>query len=224
MPMILSNAKKYADKAVKTMNKSGITLDELEKQREELRKKAEDKKEKIIVKQVPKRGKNTYTPEDFNPGVKVHVLSMDVDGEVATRPDSKGDLTVLIGSFKTKINIKELEIDDTKPVKEKLRPGLTGQSYGSRSASSLRVNKTSKVSPEINLLGMYVDEAVSVLDKYLDDVYLSGLSQVRIVHGKGTGALRKGIRSYLDSNPVIKDHHLGSEGEGGDGVTIATFK
>ena len=221
---ILSNAKKYADKAVKTMNKSGITLDELEKQREELRKKAEDKKEKIIVKQVPKRGKNTYTPEDFNPGVKVHVLSMDVDGEVATRPDSKGDLTVLIGSFKTKINIKELEIDDTKPVKEKLRPGLTGQSYGSRSASSLRVNKTSKVSPEINLLGMYVDEAVSVLDKYLDDVYLSGLSQVRIVHGKGTGALRKGIRSYLDSNPVIKDHHLGSEGEGGDGVTIATFK
>ncbi len=221
---ILSNAKQYADRAIKTMNKSGITIEEMERQREELKKQTNEKKEKITIKQAPKRAKKTYTPQDFKPGVKVHVLSMDVDGEVVTPPDAKGDLTVLIGSFKTKVNLKELEIDETKPVKEKLRPGLTGQSSGSRSASSIRVNKTANVSPEINLLGMYVDEAISVLDKYLDDVYLSGISQVRIVHGKGTGALRKGVRAYLNSNPIIKSHELGSEGEGGDGVTLATFK
>ena len=90
--------------------------------------------------------------------------------------------------------------------------------------SKTRGKKSQTISTEINLLGMTVDEATSVLEKYLDDAYLSGLHEVRIVHGKGTGLLRKGVQRYLKTNPHVKSFRLGMYGEGDSGVTIAEMK
>ena len=142
---------------------------------------------------------------------------MDVEGELLGTPDSSGNVEVRIGSFKSKLNIRDMEI--LKPKKE-----VQKQQVSSNRASRIRLSKSAGISPEINLLGMTVDEGKAALEKYLDDACLSGLARVRIVHGKGTGALRSGIRSYLDSHPNISSHRLGVAGEGGDGVTIAQFK
>ena len=142
---------------------------------------------------------------------------MDSYGEILTPPDKKNECTVLIGNFKLKQNIRNLQIDRTPQPKEKKTE--TSSSY----ASKIRSNKSRSISPEINLLGMTVDEAIGVLDKYLDDAYLAGVAQVRIVHGKGTGALKKGISQYLSGLPYVSNFRLGIHGEGEDGVTIVTF-
>lgn len=208
---ILNNARQTADKAVKTMNKKGVTLQELEEQRRKLREASENRQEKIVV-SVPKRKPRRQSlPKDFLPGVKVHVLSMDVDGEVVVAPDDKGEALIAMGSFKTRIHISELEITGGVPKPE---PAPHTK------ASGLGMSKTATVSTEINLLGKTVDEAVAALDKYMDDACLSGLKRVRIIHGKGTGALRKGIRSYLKILPYVKNISTADAGEGGDGATI----
>ncbi len=215
---ILSDAKKEADRAVKVMNKSGITLKELEEQRALLRESATDKTESLGKFMKVKKPTKKHTKEEFSEGTIVYIVSMDVEGELLSAPDKKGDVDVRIGSFKSKLNIRDMEIVQTKKQAEKK------QRHTETRASRIKVSKSSTVSPEINILGMTVDEGISALDKYLDDACLSGLSQVRIVHGKGTGALRSGIQNYLDSHPNISSHRLGVAGEGGDGVTIAEFK
>lgn len=209
---ILKEAKQTADMAVKAMNKKGVTLQELEEQRKKLREESDNRQEKINV-VIPKRKpRRKSLPKEFLPGVKVHVLSMDVPGEVVEAPDDKGDALIAMGSFKTRININELEITGGTPEPD------TSSSL-SRS-SGIGMSKTASISSEINLLGKTVDEAVAALDKYMDDACLSGLKRVRIIHGKGTGALRKGIRSYLKILPYVKKVSNADAGEGGDGATI----
>ena len=214
---ILSDAKKEADRAVKVMNKQGITLKELEEQRALLRESSKESSKKLDTFQKVRKPAKKHEKEEFIPGAVVYIVSMDVEGELLSVPDASGDAEVRIGSFKSKINIKDMEILKTK--KEVQR-----QQHTANRASRIKVSKAAGISPEINILGMTVDEGKAALDKYLDDACLSGLSQVRIVHGKGTGALRSGIRSYLDSHPNIASHRLGAAGEGGDGVTIAEFR
>ena len=214
---ILAEAKAFADKAIKVMNTSGVTVKELEEERSKLREKTKMRQEKSVSK-APAKKKSTDKPEDYKPGVRVLVHDMDSYGKILTPPDKKNECTVLIGNFKLKQNIRNLQIDRTPQPKEKKTE--TSSSY----ASKIRSNKSRSISPEINLLGMTVDEAIGVLDKYLDDAYLAKLHQVTVIHGMGTGALRNAVQNYCKKCKYVKSYRMGEYGEGGYGVTVVEFK
>lgn len=217
---ILRDAKQYADETIKTMNKHGMTVKELEHQRSELRDKMKKNQSKLTIKSAPaEKTRKSHNLCDFTVGTHVRVLSMNLDGVITGKPNNKGELTVQMGSLSTKTKINNLEIlENYKEPKEKTTTKGTGGS------GKIKMSKSANISHEINLLGLTVDEAVARLDKYLDDAYLSGIPQVRVVHGKGTGALRNGVTSYLYGVPYIKSFRLGEIGEGDTGVTIVDFK
>ena len=217
---ILREAKEYADETIKTMNKHGMTVKELEHQRSELRDKMKKNQSKLTIKPAKEqKSHKSHNLCDFTVGTHVKVLSMNLEGVITGKPNNKGELTVQMGSLSTKTKISNLEIlENYKEPKEK------STTKGVGGSGKIKMSKSSNISHEINLLGLTVDEAVSRLDKYLDDAYLSGIPQVRVVHGKGTGALRNGVTSYLYGVPYIKSFRLGEIGEGDTGVTIVDFK
>ena len=214
---ILREAKEYADQTMRDFQKFGkenVSVREMEQKRTALREKM-NKLDKKKAKEVPKRTGN-LRPQDLHLGDAVKVLSMNVKGTVSTRPDSKGNLFVQMGIMRTKVHISDLVLID--------EAVITGPSISRTSSGKSKLSKAATISTEINLLGKTVDEAVAELDKYLDDAYLSHLPSVRVVHGKGTGALRKGIHNYLRRQKHVADFHLAEFGEGDAGVTIVTFK
>ncbi|WP_122644806.1 endonuclease MutS2 [Luxibacter massiliensis] len=215
---VLREAKELADETMKNFRKFGkenISASEMEKERERLRLKI---KETSAYGSIPvQKQKKAYKPEDFKLGESVRVLSMNLTGTVSSLPDTRGNVTVQMGILRSQVAISDLEIIE-EPVPYTAKP-LKHTSKG-----KLKMNKSLSVSPEINLLGKTVNEAVSELDKYLDDAILSHLSTVRVVHGKGTGALRKGIHEYLRRQKHVKSYRLGEFGEGDAGVTIVEFK
>lgn len=215
---ILQEAKDTADEAIRNFNKYGTTrpsIQEMEKQRTNIRekmaaneKKSAKKKETAIY--------NPKVPKKLRIGDSVKVLSMNLTGTVHSLPNAKGDLFVQMGILRSQVNIKDLVlIEDATPGSKK---------YAKTGAGKLKMSKSASVSTEINLIGKTVDEAIALLDKYLDDAYLAHLPSVRIVHGKGTGALRSAVQSHLKRQSYIKSFHLGEFGEGDAGVTIAEFK
>ncbi len=215
---ILREAKEVADETIKQFHKFGkenISAAELEKERERLRQKMA--KTQTGMKMEPKKPKKQHKPGDFHLGDSVKVLSMNLKGSVSSLPDAKGNLFVQMGILRSQVNISDLEI-----IEEPL--SQTEKQFHRTQTGKMKMNKSMSVSPEINLLGKTVDEAIAELDKYLDDAYLSHLSPVRIVHGKGTGALRNGIHNYLKRLKYIKSYRLGAFGEGDAGVTIVEFK
>ena len=216
---ILKEAKEYADETIKTMNKHGLSVKELEKQRTAVRDKINKSQEKLAVKADTPKAHKASDISEFKDGIYVRILSMNLTGTVVGTPNTKGEVTVAVGSLTTKAKINNLEIitDYKEPEESKSGKSSTGQ-------GRIKMSKSASISPEINLLGCTVDEAVAKLDKYLDDAYISKLSQVRIVHGKGTGALRAGITAYLKGIPYIRNFRLGEAGEGDAGVTIVEFK
>ena len=214
---ILREAKEYADQTMRYFQKFGkenVSVREMEQKRTALREKM-NKLDKKKAKEVPKRTGN-LRPQDLHLGDAVKVLSMNVKGTVSTRPDSKGNLFVQMGIMRTKVHISDLVLID--------EAVITGPSISRTSSGKSKLSKAATISTEINLLGKTVDEAVAELDKSLDDAYLSHLPSVRVVHGKGTGALRKGIHNYLRRQKHVADFHLAEFGEGDAGVTIVTFK
>ena len=218
---ILRDAKEYADKTINAMNKHGMSVKELEKHRSDIREKMNKRQEKLKVEPANVQAHKAHDISEFKPGMHVKVLTMNVVGTVSQIHKAKNQVSVLIGSLNTKMDIKNLAIlkgykdpEDTKAASSKSGSG----------SGKIKMAKSSSVSSEINLLGYTVDEAVAVLDKYLDDAYIAKIPQVRIVHGKGTVALRAGVTSYLRGVPYIKDFRLGQIGEGAEGVTIVTFK
>lgn len=214
---ILQEAKDIADETIRNFHKygTGTPMQEMEKQRQKVGSKISEKNQKLTIKAKTPKGPG-LTKDAIKPGEKVRVLSMGVDGIIASRPDDKGNLFVQCGIIKSKVNVKDLAPSMEEEIKV---PKLI------RSQSSkIKVSKSATVSPEINLLGMTCDEAVSVLDKYLDDAYIAHLPSVRIVHGKGTGALRKAVTDHLKRQSYIASFRLGEFGEGDAGVTIAEFK
>ena len=214
---ILREAKEYADQTMRDFQKFGkenVSVREMEQKRTALREKM-NKLDKKKAKEVPKRTGN-LRPQDLHLGDAVKVLSMNLKGTVSTRPDSKGNLFVQMGIMRTKVHISDLVLID--------EAVITGPSISRTSSGKSKLSKAATISTEINLLGKTVDEAVAELDKYLDDAYLSHLPSVRVVHGKGTGALRKGIHNYLRRQKHVADFHLAEFGEGDAGVTIVTFK
>ena len=216
---ILKEAKEYADETIKTMNKHGLSVKELEKQRTAVRDKINKSQEKLAVKAAPPKAHKASDISEFKEGIYVRILSMNLTGTVVGTPNTKGEVTVAVGSLTTKAKINNLEIITDYKEPEESKPGKSSTGQG-----RIKMSKSASISPEINLLGCTVDEAVAKLDKYLDDAYISKLSQVRIVHGKGTGALRAGITAYLKGIPYIKNFRLGEAGEGDAGVTIVEFK
>lgn len=215
---ILREAKDYADQTMRIFNKAGkdsMSAKDLEKHRSDLRKKMDKAGKKVALK-TPQKQKSTLRPQDLSLGDSVKVMSLNVKGTVSSKPDSKGMLFVQMGILRSKVHISDLQLID--------EPVITGPALTRTGAGKIKMNKSASVRTEINLLGKTVDEAISELDKYLDDAYLAHLSSVRIVHGKGTGALRKGVHNYLKRLKYVQDFHLAEFGEGDAGVTIVEFK
>lgn len=214
---ILQEAKEVADETIRTFHKSGSTdIRELEQKRQKIRSKIDEKNSKLTLKNfVP--AKKELDPKQLKKGDSVKILSMGLKGTVNTLPDAKGNLFVQCGIIRSQVNVKDLILID-----EDVR-GTSAFSKGS-SGGKMKMGKAFTISPEINLLGKTTDEAVSALDKYLDDAYLSHLPSVRVVHGKGTGALRNAVHAHLKRTKYVKEYRLGEFGEGDAGVTIVTFK
>ena len=217
---ILQEAKDVADETIRDFNKAGASADikELEKKRQKVRDKINEKNGKLALGNNQKTPANqkTVDPKKQKKGDCVKIISMNLKGIVNTLPDARGNLFVQCGIMRMQTNVNDLV-----PVKEET---ITAPALQRTNTGKLKMSKSFSVSSEINLLGCTVDEAIAKLDKYLDDAYLAHLPSVRIVHGKGTGALRKAVQGLLKRNKYVKSYRLGEFGEGDAGVTIATFK
>ncbi|MCI9396027.1 MAG: endonuclease MutS2 [Lachnospiraceae bacterium] len=214
---ILQNAKELADETIRTFQKAGAasSIKDLEKSRRKVHDKISEKNEKLALKSERTTHK-ILKPNQIRLGDSVKIVSMGLKGSVSSLPDKNGRLFVQCGIIRSQVSLSDLVLLEEETVKtEKMQRSSSGK---------LKMSKSYSVSTEINLLGRTVDEALSELDKYLDDAYLAHLPSVRIVHGKGTGALRKAVHGYLRKNRVIKSFRLGEFGEGDAGVTIAEFK
>ena len=221
---ILREAKETADRTIKNINKlaasSGIDTKALEAERTKLRDSLKKVEGGLSLKQETRKPHKAINPKTLKLGDGVRVLSMNLNGTVSSLPDAQGNVFVQMGILRSKVNLNDLELLQENSVSG---PGMESRRKGSGS-SNIKMSKSFGISPEINVLGMTVDEAVAQLDKYLDDAYIAHLPQVRIVHGKGTGALRAGIHKHLKRLKYIKEFHLGGFGEGDAGVTIVVFK
>lgn len=215
---ILEEAKEYADTTIKNLNRLGkanSSAKELERERTRLREKMTGVEKNLTLKNE-KKAKKEIKPQQLKIGDSVKVLSLNLKGTVSTLPNAKGDLFVQMGILRSQVNVKDLELLD--------EPSITAPGYQKTGGGKIKMSKSASVSTEINLLGKTVDEAIAELDKYLDDAYLAHMPSVRIVHGKGTGALRKGVHSFLRRHKYVSSYRLGEFGEGDAGVTIVEFK
>ncbi len=214
---ILQNAKELADETIRVFQKAeaGISIKDLEKSRQKVRDKISEKNEKLTLKN-DKPTHKVLKPTQIKPGDSVKVVSMGLKGTVSSLPDKNGNLFVQCGIIRSKVSLNDLVLIEEETIN-------TGKMQRS-SSGKLKMSKSYSISTEINLLGRTVDEALSELDKYLDDAYLAHLPSVRVVHGKGTGALRNAVHNYLRKNRVVKSYRLGEYGEGDAGVTIVEFK
>lgn len=214
---ILLNAKEVADETIRTFQKAGAgsSIKDLEKSRQKVRDKISEKNERLALKNE-KPSHKTLRAGQLRLGDSVKIVSMGLKGTVSSLPDKNGRLFVQCGIIRSQVSLEDLILVDEETVNtDKMQRTSSGR---------LKMSKSYTVSTEINLLGKTVDEALSELDKYLDDAYLAHLPNVRIVHGKGTGALRSAVQNYLRKNKVVKSYRLGEFGEGDAGVTIAEFK
>ena len=214
---ILSDAKEVADESIRKYNAwaqhpGQDNTKKMEARRSDLRGKMSKLEKQLAYK--GKKAKVILKPEDFKVGDPVFVTTLSLKGTVKSPANKNGDIVVQMGFLSSTVNYKNLELLDAK--KENTQENKPKDRYS--------INKAATISPEINLLGSTVDEAVARLEKYLDDAMIAGLSSVRVVHGKGTGALRKGIHEYLRRQKFIKSYKLAEFGEGDAGVTIVTFR
>lgn len=217
---ILQEAKDVADETIRDFNKASASADikELEKKRQKVRDKINEKNGKLALGNTQKKSadQKTVDPKKLKKGDSVKIISMNLKGIVNTLPDARGNLFVQCGIMRMQTNVNDLV-----PVKEET---ITAPALQRTNTGKLKMSKSFSVSSEINLLGCTVDEAIAKLDKYLDDAYLAHLPSVRVVHGKGTGALRSAVQSHLKRLKYVKEYRLGEYGEGDAGVTIVTFK
>ncbi len=218
---ILREAKETADQTIRNINRlaasSGVNK-ELEAERTRLREQMEKADQRLAVK--AKGPKKTVSPKSLRIGDGVKVLSLNLTGTVSTLPNAKGDLFVQMGILRSQVNIKDLEL-----VEEPSVNGTGAEKAKEKTGGGkIKMSKSFTISPEVNLIGMTTDEAIPALDKYLDDAYLAHLPQVRVVHGRGTGALRTAVHKRLKKLNYVKEFRLGEFGEGDSGVTIVIFK
>ncbi len=213
---ILQNAKDYADETIKKFNKWGVSGNnrEMEQERSALREKLGEKDKKLAVRK--KSNQNSAETKELAIGDVVLVLSFNLEGKIVSLPNAKGDLTVQMGLMQTQVNKKDIQwISREKKEEDKSKNTQSGK---------IKMSKAMNIRTDINLIGMRVDEALPELDKYLDDAYLSHLSQVTVIHGRGTGALKEAVHAHLKKLKYVKSYRLGAFGEGDQGVTIVEFK
>lgn len=214
---ILQEAKDFADNTIRKYNKwsqEGGLGREMEREREELRGKLGETESKLAVK-PKKSSRKQQSASDFHLGDSVHVLSLNLNGSVSSLPNAKGDLYVQMGILRSLVHISDLELIDEETVKA---PGLTRTDSG-----KIRMSKSMSISPELNIIGKRVDEAIPEVEKYLDDAYLAHLPKVTIIHGRGTGALKDAVHARLKKLKYVKSYRVGGFGEGDHGVTIVEF-
>ena len=216
---ILKDAKEVADETIRTFQKAGpgASMRDLEKSRDKVRNKLKNTSDKLSIKNTETTHK-PLKPGQLQLGDSVKIVSMGMRGIVNSLPDAKGNLFVQCGIMRTNVNIKDLILIPDEPAISK------SKTTQKTNAGKIKMSKSYSISPEINLLGKTVDEALAALDKYLDDAYLAHLKSVRIVHGKGTGALRNAVANHLRRTKYVDSFRLGEFGEGDAGVTIAVFK
>lgn len=215
--LILREAKDVADESIRKYNRwlrDGGNIKDMEAERSQLRNKINDDLD-IPIGKSPKRDK-IAAPKSLSIGDSVFVTSLGLRGTVTTLPNPKGDLFVQMGILNSQVNIKDLEMVD----KEEKKPTSNNRSQSGK----IKMSKSATISPEINLIGKTVDEALFELDKYLDDAYLAHIPQVTVIHGRGTGALRNAIHGFLKKSKYVKDYRIGGYNEGNTGATIVEFK
>lgn len=216
---ILQNAKDIADESIRKYNKwmEGGAIKDMEKQRSSIREELRRTGEKLDS--GKKKRRNDNAPDKLSIGDLVMVHSMGVKGTVSSLPNNKGKLFVQMGILRSEVDIKDLELleEETLQIrKEKIRERSN--------AGKIKMSKSMNISSSINLIGKTVDEAIAVLDKYLDDAYLARLHQVTIIHGVGTGALKNAVQAHCKKTNYIQSYRMGEYGEGGYGVTVVDFK
>lgn len=214
---ILEEAKAYADETIRKYTKwaSGDKhIKEMEAERAKLREQINQKNQK--QKQEKKKMVSKTKASDLMIGSDVRILSLNTAGTVSTLPNDKGELFVQAGLIRTKVRLDDIEV-----IKEQKKSQAPVKKY---SGGGIRMDKSAGIHQEVNLIGMTVDEAMPVLGKYLDDAYLSHIEQVRVIHGRGTGALRNAVHAHLKKMKYVKSYRLGEFGEGDMGVTIVEFK
>ncbi len=215
---ILQDAKDYADSTIKKYNKwageSGLNR-QMEQERNALRDRLKEKDSNLLKKNTGK-GKKVNKPGDFKLGDAVFVTSLNLKGTISTLPNAKGDCYVQMGILRSQVNISDLELID--------EPTITGPNLQKTGSGKIKMNKSFQISPELNIIGKKVDEALPVVEKYLDDAYLAHMAQVTIIHGRGTGALRNAVHALLKKTKYVKTFRVGGFGEGDHGVTIVQFK
>ena len=206
---ILLDAKETANSIIKDIGNSSSAS-----QANKLRNKLNDEISSIKNNVEDVQATHPVEPENIKPGLNVFVSNLNAEGVIVSGISKDNTVQVQIGVMKMKVDIKYLQEVAPKTSTSK------SKNYDYKGRSSL---KSQHVSPEINLLGLTVDEAIPIIDKYLDDCYMAKLSPIRIVHGKGTGALRTGIHRYLKTNKLVDSFRLGTFGEGEMGVTIVNL-
>lgn len=216
---ILQNAKNIADESIRKYNKwmEGGAIKDMEKQRSSIREELRKTGEKLDS--GKKKRRNDNVPDKLSIGDLVMVHSLGVKGTVSSLPNNKGKLFVQMGILRSEVDIKDLELleEETLQIrKEKIRERSN--------AGKIKMSKSMNISSSINLIGKTVDEAIAVLDKYLDDAYLARLHQVTIIHGVGTGALKNAVQAHCKKTNYIQSYRMGEYGEGGYGVTVVDFK
>lgn len=228
---LLKEAKDVADETIRAFQKQGgqMKIQTMEKKRQNLRQKIAEKDAALTIKDQVKAAGQPLSEKEALPGTVVKIKSMNLTGTITVRPDSRGYVSVQCGMITSKAHVSDLLRPDpeelagqTSSKTSKNASKYRGQSHSNLTSKSGKVDisKASGMSAEINVIGMTVDEAVAKIDKYIDDAYLCHLSSIRIIHGKGTGALRKGIHAYLNGCSYIKEYHLAQPGEGDAGVTV----
>ena len=214
---ILQEAKDTADAAIRAYHKGG-DIRTMEKTRADLRNNIDKRNKALTPKPSDRPKKVILKAEDIKKGDYLEIVSMDMKGHVTSLPDAKGNMMISCGVMNIKANIK-----DVQPAAEEVNYGDSGRGKHNSNYSG-KFSKAATISPEINLIGQTTDEAIANLDKYLDEALLSHLTSVRVVHGKGTGALRDAVTRHLKKLNFVKNFHLGEYGEGDAGVTIVEFK
>ncbi len=208
---IIEEAKEYADKAIRNLNRNGGNVREMEAERTALRERLGE----YNTREIKRSARKSNETHELHVGDEVHVLSMNINGTVATAPNQKGEFAVQMGALRMNVKLEDVEF-----VAEKQKPKEEKKS----TSAGIGYSKAMSVSPEVNVIGLRVDEALPVVDKYLDDAYLAHMDKVNIIHGRGTGALREAIHAKLKRTGYVKSYRLGEFGEGDRGVTIVEFK
>ncbi len=213
---VLQEAKDYADETIKKFQKWGASGNarEMEQERNELRNRLKEHEQKNGL--VSRSSNKKLSAGDLHIGDAVQVLSLGLRGTVSTLPNAKGELFVQMGILRSQVSLTDLELID--------EPTVSGPSIQKSGSGKIKMSKSISIHPELNLIGKTTDEAVYLLDKYLDDAYLAHLPQVRIIHGRGTGALRNAVHARLKRTKYVKSFRIGEFGEGDHGVTIVEFK